>query len=99
MKSAHEKNNLLFPLIVMLFLTFSAYSSVAANFKDLSVNELDAMIQAGDTIVLLNPLSDIEFNEKHIPGSVNIPVHQINGSKMLPEDKSTPIITYCLGPK
>lgn len=47
-------------------------------------------------MLLVNPLSDIEFNEGHIPGSINIPLHTIMRSDKLPENLDTPIVTYCL---
>jgi len=71
----------------------------AAQFKDLNAQDLKTKLDGGETLLLLNPLSDIEFNEAHIPGSVNIPVHAITGSEKLPGDTATPIVTYCLGPK
>jgi len=71
----------------------------AAQFKDLSAQELKAKLDGGETLFLINPLSDIEFNEAHVPGSVNIPVHAIAGSDKLPADPATAIVTYCLGPK
>ena len=57
------------------------------------------MIDSGDEIFILNPLSDIEFREMHIPGSVNVPLHTILTTDRLPENKDTPIISYCLGMK
>jgi rhodanese-related sulfurtransferase len=71
----------------------------AAEFKDLTTQEVKASLDGGQKVFLLNPLSDIEFSENFIPGSVNIPSHLIPTSKELPQDKATPIITYCLGPK
>ncbi len=71
----------------------------AAEFKDLTVKEVKAYLDGGQKILLLNPLSDIEFSENYIPGSVNIPSSLLPSSKELPQDKATPIITYCLGPK
>lgn len=71
----------------------------AAEFKDLSVQEVKAYLDGGQKVLLLNPLSDIEFAENFIPGSVNIPSHLLASSKELPQDKATPIISYCLGPK
>ena len=81
--------------IMLLFVSVTG----AAEFKDLSVQALKAKLDGGEALVLINPLSDIEFNEAHIPGSVNIPVHLISGSDRLPADTATPIVTYCLGPK
>ena len=71
----------------------------SAEFTDLSAKALKARMDSGETMMVINPLSDIEFNENHIPGSVNIPLHLIPTTNQLPPDKATPIVTYCLGPK
>ncbi len=71
----------------------------ANEFKDLQVQEVKAYLDGGEKVLLLNPLSDIEFGENYIPGSVNIPCHLLASSTELPQDKAAPIITYCLGPK
>lgn len=71
----------------------------SADFQDLTAQALKAKMDKGEKFFLLNPLSDIEFAEGHIPGSVNIPLHRIKSSDKLPADKATPIVTYCLGPK
>ncbi len=72
---------------------------VAASYKTLTAKDLKKEMESGKPVFLLNPLSDLEFNEKHIPGSVNIPIHTIADTTHLPDDKNTLIVTYCLGPK
>jgi rhodanese-related sulfurtransferase len=67
--------------------------------RDYSAEELKLLIDSGQPVFLLNPLSEIEFNEGHIPGSVNIPAEEILISKRLPKNKKMLIITYCKGPK
>jgi len=71
----------------------------AADFPVISTADLKAKLDAKEPLLLLNPLSDIEFNEGYIPGSVNIPLHTIGETDKLPADKNTLIVTYCLGPK
>ena len=71
----------------------------AVNKGDLNASELKALIDSGEKVFLVNPLSDIEYNEGNIPGSVNIPLHTIMSTDKLPKDKQTLIVTYCLGPK
>jgi rhodanese-related sulfurtransferase len=67
--------------------------------EDLDALRLKKIIDSGQPIFLLNPLSEIEFNEAHIPGSINIPVEEISVSEKLPKHKDTLIVTYCKGPK
>jgi rhodanese-related sulfurtransferase len=74
-------------------------SNTAGAFQDYTAVELKQLIDSGQPIFLLNPLSEIEFNEGHIPGSVNIPNEEILRSKRLPKNKEMLIVTYCKGPK
>jgi hypothetical protein len=69
------------------------------DWRDLSAKELKGILDAGQEVFLLNPLSDIEFNEGHIPGSVNIPLHTIMRSDKMPVNTDTLIVTYCLSQK
>jgi rhodanese-related sulfurtransferase len=70
-----------------------------AERRDLTAQELKTMLDSGHNMLLLNPLSDIEFNEGHIPGSVNIPLHMIMKSDKLPKKKDMLVVTYCLSDK
>ena len=85
--------------IGVVFLMFFSSPGISNEFKDSTVQELKAMIDSGNEIFILNPLSDIEFGEMHIPGSVNIPLHSISTTDKLPENKNTPVVFYCLGMK
>lgn len=70
----------------------------ADELKTISLRELKAKIDSGDEIMLINPLSDILFNEGYIPGSVNIPLGEIAATDKLPSDKKMLIVSYCSGP-
>lgn len=80
-------------------LALLAQPSNVEAFDDYTAQELKQIIDSGRPIFLLNPLSQIEFNEGHIPGSVNIPAEEILSSAKLPKDKDMLIVTYCKGPK
>jgi rhodanese-related sulfurtransferase len=71
----------------------------ASATTDYSALELKQLIDSEQPVFLLNPLSEIEFNEAHIPGSVNIPAETIMWTNELPKDKDMLIVTYCKGPK
>ena len=73
--------------------------NTADALQDYTAEELKQLLDSGQRVFLLNPLSEIEFNEGHIPGSVNIPAEEILRTKQLPSDKDTLIVTYCKGPK
>ena len=81
---------------VTLMLILISLKPCLADMPDISAQELKAMLDSGQEMLVINPLSDIEYNEGHIPGSVNIPLHTIMRSDRLPEDKQTLIVTYCL---
>jgi len=96
MKKMHWAGFSIFVLALLIALTSIGW---AAQFTDISAQELKAKLDSGEKLLLINPLSDIEFNEANIPGSINISIDQITSSDKLPQDKTTLIITYCLGPK
>jgi rhodanese-related sulfurtransferase len=66
----------------------------AADFQVISTSELKGKLDAKEKFLLVNALSDIEFNLEHIPGSVNIPVGEIKTTDKLPKDKETLIVFY-----
>jgi 3-mercaptopyruvate sulfurtransferase SseA len=67
--------------------------------QNYTAQKLKQILDSGTPVFLLNPMSEIEFNEGHIPGSVNIAAEDIMKTDKLPQDKSTLIVTYCKGPK
>ena len=85
--------------ICLLMVNFFVLESMAASRKDYNAWELKELIDSGAPVFLLNPLSELEFNEGHIPGSINIPTEEIMKTPKLPRNKDALIITYCKGPK
>ncbi|MFB6116435.1 MAG: rhodanese-like domain-containing protein [Candidatus Nanosalina sp.] len=60
--------------------------------RTLSTTELEEMDE--DDFLLINVLGQEDFREEHIPGSVNIPVDEIEDNlEGLPKDKK--IVVYC----
>ena len=82
-----------------LLICLAAAAASSKDFPEITAEQLKAKIDAGEKLMLLNALSDIEFQDKHIPGSVNIPLQEIMIAENLPEDKHQLIVTYCLGRK
>jgi len=82
-------------LVLALSLFVSGYA-LADTWKEVTADELKTMMDAEDVLVVF-PLSKIEFNDLHIKGSVNIPVQDLK--KKLPADKEKKIVFYCLGRK
>lgn len=85
-------------LAVLLLLSrvcFSAQTQ-ADTVKTLTAPEVKKMITQTNA-VLVNTLSSIEFEVQHIPGSINIPVIEMETTDKLPEDKNVSLIFYCMG--
>lgn len=89
---------LLVPVLLVL-VCLAAVPASSKEFPEISAEQLKAKIDSGEDLMLLNALSDIEFKDKHIPGSTNIPLQEIMIADNLPKDKSQLIVTYCLGRK
>lgn len=69
------------------------------SFPEITAQELKSKMNSGEKLLLINPLSYIEYQAKHIPGSVHIPLSNMLITGKLPKNKNVLIITYCLGPK
>lgn len=81
------------------FICLASAPVSSKDFPEITAKQLKAKIDAGENLMLLNALSDIEFKDKHIPGSINIPLQEIMITENLPKDKHQLIVTYCLGRK
>ena len=90
-----SKQILLVAMGVIFFLPLTCLGA----WPDLTAQQLKNLLDSGQPVFLLNALSDLEFNEGHIPGSVNVPLHTIMHSKKLPENKDALIVSYCLSKK
>ena len=70
-----------------------------AAFINISAQDLKRLLDTNATVLLLNPLPKLMFRQGSIPGSTNIRWHSMEGSPLLPENKETIIVTYCMGPR
>ncbi|MDX2503065.1 MAG: rhodanese-like domain-containing protein [Gammaproteobacteria bacterium] len=48
-------------------------------------------------IRVINSLTSIEYSIQHIPGSINIPLDDMDENHKLPDDKNISLIFYCMG--
>jgi len=85
--------------LIVVGLIFCLPLTTLGAWPDLTAQQLKSLMDSGKNVFLLNALSDLEFNESHIPESVNIPLHTIMRSKELPKNKDTLIVSYCLSKK
>ena len=83
-------------LIATLLLTLCA-PLLAAPYQEIDTLLLKAMLDKDKNILLVYPLSKIEYNDLHIVGSVFIPLDELK--KKLPSDHARPLVFYCLGEK
>lgn len=65
--------------------------------ETITAQELKKKIDDREDITIINALGKEQYQQKHIPGSINIPVDEVEekASQVLPEDKSKEIIVYC----
>jgi len=82
-------------MLLILLVSISSYAE-AKKYKEVDAQTVKKMMDSEDVLVVF-PLSPLEFNDLHIKGSVNIPMDQLEVE--LPEDKSRKIVFYCLGVK
>jgi hypothetical protein len=78
-------------IVPLLLLTPSLW---AADFPEISTSELKSKLDTKEKFLLVNALSDIEFDLENIPGSINIPMPEIKTTDKLPQDKETLIVFY-----
>jgi rhodanese-related sulfurtransferase len=80
--------------LVVLALLLSA-PAFASDLRDYSAQQLKAKMDRGDRLFLLCPLADIIFNEKYIPGSVNIPLSKLSKSyAKIPKDRKIIVVDH-----
>ncbi|MFK5891914.1 MAG: rhodanese-like domain-containing protein [Pseudomonadota bacterium] len=99
----HVKNRFLLFLILTLLSSTSVARinmGIPDNVTVVAAPQVREMME-NKSYVLINSLSDIEFNIQHIPGSINIPVDEMIDNPLhyppLPDNKEIPLIFYCMG--
>lgn len=92
MKRSYLLSGLLTALAVFLLLGVAA-RPVSAEVE-INAQQLKNLMETDDILVVF-PLSLIEFNHMHIEGSVHIALENIPAQ--LPVDKNRKIAFYCLG--
>lgn len=69
----------------------------SAAHREVTAQELDAMVRAGEVVVVDVREVD-EFASGHIPGAINMPLSTFQPSQ-LPETGGKPLVLNCLGGK
>lgn len=91
-------------LFLAATLAFSSAPATAQHTVEEGITLLDTAelkrIHGKGKFFLVNTLSPVEFQEKRIAGSINIPLsHYAQGRTALPGDLDDRFIFYCMGEK
>jgi rhodanese-related sulfurtransferase len=68
-----------------------------AVLPDITAEELQAKLERGDDVVLVDALAPMVYAHSHLPGAINIPPSNVDPtrlSKRVP-DLATEIVVYC----
>lgn len=85
--------------VCLAFLLGSGLPCQAAEaYRIITTPELQKWLAADQKPFLVYTLSQVEFYEQRIPGSVCIPTEEMASTKALPQNRDTPLVFYCLGP-
>ncbi|MEX0746233.1 MAG: rhodanese-like domain-containing protein [Phycisphaeraceae bacterium] len=66
--------------------------------QTIQAKQLDEMNARGDDFLLINVLPEDAFQERHIPGSMNIPVEREDFEEQVEQlagDKTRTVVVYC----
>lgn len=83
--------------ITLVWCCVPTRSRAGVGYTKITTQDLKERMDKGENIALINVLPKIIFDNKHISGSVNIPLGRLAGSPDLPVDKAQPLVFYCMG--
>ena len=75
-------------LAIFVLIGVAAYASGA---ERVTANELKAMLDAGEAVVLIDVRTPYEHSEAHIPGSVLMPLDTLDGAMLV----GGRVVVYC----
>jgi len=88
----------LLPVFVaaLLLVGCAAPAEQEVTYRQITVDEAVVMMEKEEGYIILDVRTVAEYNEKHIPGAINIPNETI-GTDTIPElpDKEQLILVYC----
>lgn len=59
--------------------------------------DLKVMVEAGESVVIVDARSPEAYRKEHIPGAVNIPHRQMSDATTKHIDRAALVVTYCDG--
>ena len=83
-------------LLTLLILSGCGSSAPKNNYQQISMKEAVSIMETEDNYIILDVRTKEEYQEKHIPGAVNLPNETI-GTEDIPElpAKDQLILVYC----
>jgi len=85
-------------VITLLAAVLVSASVLAGEFPNVGVKEVQKLSNSGKAVII-----DVNGSESyvkgHVPGALNYDSIKDKLASVLPEDKNTPIVAYCGGPK
>ena len=88
----------LLPIFItaLLLVGCAAPTEREVSYRQITMAEAVAMMEEEEGYIILDVRTAAEFDEKHIPGAINIPNETI-GAEVIPElpDKDQMILVYC----
>ncbi len=98
MKSRLTRGFVAAALVLLLSGTPGSVALAADGYKLIGTEELKAWMKSTAPPTLIYSLSQVEFEEQRIPGSICIPMELMAASTDLPTSKIQPLVFYCKGP-
>lgn len=92
-----DKSRLLTYFVLVFFLGVYKQAICQNVYQEITAPEAKIIMEENSNALIINLLSQLEFEIQHIPKSINIPINKFQTTGMLPEDKMVPLLMYCMG--
>jgi rhodanese-related sulfurtransferase len=83
---------------LVLLVGSSQLCQAAEAYRIITTAELEEWLKADQKPFLVYTLSQVEFDEQRIPGSVCIPTEEMTSTDALPQRMDKALVFYCQGP-
>ena len=85
-------------LLALIAVGFVASSVLAAEFPDISINEVKDLTKSKKAVII-DVNGTESYAQGHVPGALDFEAVQAKLSEVLPKDKNALIVAYCGNPK
>jgi rhodanese-related sulfurtransferase len=67
--------------------------------KTITLEEIKAILDGKEDVVLFNAVDKVDYDEGHIPGSINVPIDDVFEGEIKDriKDKRRKVVVYCAG--